>query len=62
MTVGMKSFSVPFIGGVSKHEALISSGEVRLRFINVNRVGNLLGLSLNVLDDVTGVASEADFV
>lgn len=51
MRVGMESLSVPFVGGITEHETLISSTEVIHILGGVDCISNFFTLSLNVNED-----------
>ena len=53
-------FLVPFVGGISEHETLISSSEIFffLFSVSVDGVGNVLILSFDVEENVHGLVIE----
>lgn len=58
----MKSDIVPLVGGISKHESLISRTHVFLSFFLVNSGGDVGVLCMNIDDDLAVVAIKADFL
>ena len=60
--VGVQDFRVPFVGGVSKHEALVAGAEVCFLLTSVDAVGDLSRLWLHVGDDLAVGAVESNSV
>ena len=58
MRVGVKGLGVPLIGGIAEHDTLISSTEVIHVLRDVDGLGNLGALSLNVDKDGHGLIVE----
>lgn len=58
MRVGVKGLGVPLISGIAEHDTLISSTEVIHVLRDVDGLGNLGALSLNVDEDGHGLIVE----
>jgi len=52
MRVWVKGFLIPFIGGISEHESLISSTHIELILLSMDSSGNVGILSVNVKDNI----------
>jgi len=60
MRVGVEGLGIPLVGGISEHEALISSTEFSLFLVSVNGSCDVSVLSMDVADDLHVGAVESN--
>ena len=58
----MECLGVPLVGSVAEHKTLVSSTKLALRFVSVNRRGNIGILRLDVCDHLAVGAVEPNLL
>ena len=58
----MQEFSVPFISGVTKHEALISCADIFLRLLFKYCLGDVLVLGFDIFNNIAIIAIDPNLL